>query len=280
MTWQKYTLAFRLCSPLHIGWRKTGNLMQTRPYVSGKVLWAALTARLTREAGHGAEGQMYLEIGKQVNENFRFGYLYPALPCHPTQPVAHATDLCAHYPWRDPHFDYRFLDSQASTALNYDQQAAEEGLLHETEFIRPHARRLPGEATAPQVYLLGLLFVKAALPTCLQGWQAARTRLQLGGERGYGWGRVQPLPLSEPLLLAEPTLTLAQDMAVAAHVYAASAPLVGPIEPLLGWERDNERQDRNWRLTPQVQLCYAPGSKVARTTTFTIGNDGLWQPLT
>ena len=48
MAWQKYDLAFQLLAPLHIGYRKVGNLMQSRGYVPGKNLWAALTARLTR----------------------------------------------------------------------------------------------------------------------------------------------------------------------------------------------------------------------------------------
>ncbi|HEX9926566.1 MAG TPA: hypothetical protein VGD99_28225, partial [Anaerolineae bacterium] len=80
MAWQKYELIFRLLSPLHIGHRKVSNLMQSRSYVPGKVLWAALTARLTRDYDNGRDGQRYEKIGNKVCQHFRFGYLYPALP--------------------------------------------------------------------------------------------------------------------------------------------------------------------------------------------------------
>jgi len=79
MSWQCYDLIFRLMAPLHVGWRKSGNLQQTRGYVPGKNQWAALTARLTREYDDGAKGQRYVEIGQKVQKHFRFGYLYPAL---------------------------------------------------------------------------------------------------------------------------------------------------------------------------------------------------------
>ena len=31
MTWEVYRVAFRLLSPMHIGWHKLGNMQQTRP---------------------------------------------------------------------------------------------------------------------------------------------------------------------------------------------------------------------------------------------------------
>ena len=53
MAWTHYRLKFRLISPLFVGFRRSGNLWETRRYVPGKVLWAALTARLTRDRGLG-----------------------------------------------------------------------------------------------------------------------------------------------------------------------------------------------------------------------------------
>jgi hypothetical protein len=277
MTWQCYTLAFRLLSPLHIGYRKVSNLQQTRGYVPGKVLWAALTSRLTRETIAGPKGDDYKKMGEKVNDHFRFTYLYPALGL--------AAPSC--YPWDDD-FAYRFLSSYASTALNYDQQAADQGSLHEVEFIRPYARPLNGEE-APQVYLSGNLYVKEAANSDdkLKYWQEAFNHIQLGGERGYGWGRVQLYPDSLKLIedgLDEPKVKYKADENILAHALAVDekgrkvvTDVTGPVEPLVGWERDNDSKNaRAWRISPQALICYAPGAKVtAGEVTLTIGNYGI-----
>src|SRR5437588_6306984 len=74
MAWTAYQVSFRLLSPLHIGWRKLGNLQQTRPYVTGRTLLGALTARITREQG----SNEYTEIGKLVDKQLTFTYFYPS----------------------------------------------------------------------------------------------------------------------------------------------------------------------------------------------------------
>lgn len=263
MTWHKHELLFRLLAPLHIGHRKVSNLQQTRAYVPGKVFWAALTARLTRDYDDGSDGQCYEEIGQQVERKFRFGYLYPALQSDGGYfPV---------YPWQDG-FDYLFIDSYASAALDYAGKSAADGLLHETEFIAPHTR------CGQPVYLTGSVYVKTQLPAPLQEWKQILDRLQFGGERGYGWGRVHLIRLSDPTV-NEPVVTINSNCCVYAHVAAHPTPknrLIGAVEPLLGWERNNSGGSR-WRLTPQTQICYAPGSVVSQRTTFKIGPKGIWQ---
>lgn len=118
MAWVHYSLCFRLLSPLHVGHRRVGNLMQTKPYVPGKLLWAALTARLTRDRdpSRTPQGKDYQDIGDKIKGNFRFGYLWPSLdqdrPC---------------FPWEHDDFDYVFLGSYVSTALDYGREAADEG---------------------------------------------------------------------------------------------------------------------------------------------------------
>jgi hypothetical protein len=267
MTWQKYDLIFRLCAPLHIGWRKTGNLMQTRGYVPGKNQWAALTARLTRASGRGAEGQAYVAIGEAVQRHFRFTYLYPALSVGDGYPM--------HYPW-EADFAYLFLDSYASAALNYDSQSAEDGLLHETELIAPCTR------TGDPVYLIGSLYVQNNLQSPLDQWREALGKLQLGGEQGYGWGRVAlvsatPKEYSED----EPKGEVATDQKgqsyLTAHLIASNTTGVsGPIEPLIGWERNNSHGDRTWKFSNNAAICYAPGSRVTTASAFRIGPYGVW----
>jgi len=265
MTWYKNKLVFRLLAPLHIGYRTAGNLMQTRGYVPGKVLWAALTARLTRDEDNGADGQRYIEIGQQVQDHFRFTYLYPA-----TQNV---NGFETHYPW-DEDFDYLFLNSYASTALNYASQSAEEAMLHETEFIAPHTR------TGQSVYLVGNVYTKTDLPAPLENWPKALEKIQLGAERGYGWGRVRKVSCDSQgeRFYNEPAAEL-YDGHITAHLKAEKVSgIVGPVEPLIGWERNNDiNRKSNWRLSDEAIICYAPGAKVTGEGDFTIGPNGVWE---
>lgn len=263
MSWQHYNLTFRLLSPLHIGWRKTGNLQQTRGYLPGKNLWAALTARLTRAASNGANATAYQAMGNLVQQHFRFTYFYPALPC--------GKCYTPHYPWQDD-FDYLFLDSYASAALNYTTQSAEDGLLHETEFIAPHTR------TNQPVYLTGSLYVQTNLPDNLQKWQNALNQLQFGGERGYGWGRVKVVSCDAQQGESDNTqITIPQNQPITAHLHTEkTSGIVGLVEPVIGWERNNHD---SWRLSAAT-ICYAPGAIVTSPKmSFTIGDHGIWQPV-
>lgn len=269
MNWQQYDLVFRLLTPMHIGWRKTSNLQQTRGYVTGKIFWAALTARLTREAEQGANGKAYIATGNLVQDNFRFTYLYPA--------TQNGNGYKTHYPWEDD-FDYLFLDSYTSAALNYDNQAAEDGLLHETEFIAPHTRR------NQPVYLCGSIYVKetAVAPNnTLKNWQDALDKLQFGGERGYGWGRIKVIRCHKKAKIKSDKVQveLASNGRITAHLETEnSSNISGAIEPLIGWERNNnENEKSNWKLSKKAEICYAPGAILFEESTFTIGNNGLWQ---
>jgi len=262
MAWQKYALVFRLQSPLHIGYRKVGNLMQTRGYVPGKNLWAALTARLTRDYDDGTDGQRYAEIGQQVQKYFRFTYLYSATP--------NGNGYKTHYPWEDD-FDYLFLHSYASTALDYTSQSAEDATLHETEFIAPHTR------TGQPVYLIGDLFVATDLPTPLDQWQKALNKLQIGGERGYGWGRVRLVSCEAGEKSSSEPHVYVHRGRITAHIVAQEGVAIqGPIEPLIGWERNNDpNRTSNWKLSDQALICYAPGATVSGNAVFPIDFYGI-----
>ncbi|GAB4155988.1 MAG: hypothetical protein Fur0021_23850 [Candidatus Promineifilaceae bacterium] len=255
MSWQRYDLVFRLLSPLHIGWRKTSNLQQTRGYVTAKVFWAALTAHLTRETTPKAGSQVYQKIGEQIKAFFRFGYLYPALQTD--------SQYQCHYPWEED-FDYLFLGSYASTALNYDSFSAEDGMLHETEFIAPRTR------TGEQVFLKGDLYVQDDLPDSLAAWRQVMPRLQFGAERGYGWGQVQLITALQGMP-AEP-IAAPVNGHILAHLHH-NRQAQGAIEPLIGWERNN---DDGWRLSDSV-IAYAPGAIVNKEESFQIAPDGFWQ---
>src|SRR5437762_59395 len=189
MTWTAYRVAFRLLSPMHIGWRKLGNMQQTRPYVTGRVLWGAFTARLTRDL----KSYEYKLIGEAVDKQLAFTYFYPSISPNPDE-----VDL---WPWGDGQkkdsqemFSWMFLGSYASTALS-DAHSAQEGSLHETEFIAPFVRNHTTYEKPQPVYLVGYICVNEASGSLgqyvLENWQSVLNTLQIGGERSYGWGRVR-----------------------------------------------------------------------------------------
>jgi hypothetical protein len=277
MDWTHYALKFRLLSPMHIGYRKVGNLMQTRQYVPGKNLWAALTARLTRDHHDGSQGKCYQSIGGLVQQHFLFGYLWPSLD-----------GIEPYFPWKHDDFDYQFLDSYSSAALDYSSNSALEGSLHETEYIAPMAR------TEKPVYLLGDLWVKASLPKELVDWKREMDNLQLGGERAYGWGRLScfsdwnNVQHGSGRTIAghewveksgRIVLTLDDNDKIIAHALAsgpdAVANLTGTVEPLVG---------REWgefagQCTPFTGVGFAPGCIVNKKTEFEIKNYGRWNFL-
>ena len=278
MDWVHYALRFRLRSPLHVGHRRVGNLMQTKPYVPGKPLWAALTARLTRDTHTYPSRADYKCVGDTLAKNFRFGYLWPSLdgerPC---------------FFWDYEGFEYTLLASYVSTALDYSRSAADEGTLHEVEYLSPYTR----DEGRP-VFLVGDLWVQDSLPEKLNGWKDALGRIQLGGERSYGWGRVRLLEIKDGRRGSGRTVTgfrweirdaegedevvfqLPEGGRLPAHALAAGEGAVpmeaiqGPVEALSGWEHTLNDTPKTWELM-SVRLAYAPGARLAEALNLIVG---------
>ncbi|MCL6430804.1 MAG: CRISPR-associated protein [Anaerolineae bacterium] len=283
MGWKAFSLALRLLSPVHIGAGAEGNLQRTRPYVTGKALWGALTARLARDCPD-LRGD-YAEAGRRVHAELALSYLYPTggeeKPLWPWGQTADA-------------FRWRFLGSVASTAIDPSAGGAHEGSLHEIEHISPVTR------DAQPVILRGYIF-------CAEGsqlpWPEVLPRLQLGGERGYGWGRVEVERLeevgSERVLFGmydadpgswPPVVTargrgdgeawllahaLAVDVEDPGGPRRACSGLSGPVEPLVGRET-GAAGAFGARLSP-VRVAWVPGTPVSGGTRFRIGPYGLWE---
>lgn len=271
MMWTGYLVSFRLLSPMHIGWRKLGNLQQTRPYVTGRSLWGAITARLTRELGKSD----YDEISDQIDEQLAFTYFYPSTK-------RHTVDL---WPWSNQwdEFAWTFFGSYASTALE-NGHSAEAGSLHETEYIAPYTR------TEQPVYLVGYVFEKE---DCQLNWRSILNKLQLGGERSYGWGRLHLEILEvvnngrcfdyKPIYMKDHVLLEAsEDTQLLAHTIANDADIQGngsgrgvTIEPLIG--RETKSTSGYGRSFSDPKICWVPGGKVTKGETFQIQKKGIWE---
>ena len=276
MSWKAFEVVFRLRTPLHSGWRKVGNLLMTRPYVTGRMLWGALTMRLTRnEAGDEAatDSGRYEKTGELVHEKLAFTYFYPALKAK--------SGFEVNWPWEgEADFRRRFLGGYAGTALNRSGHAAAEGTLHEVEFISPHTID-----DGKQVYLAGYIFERG---DCRLNWRSALRRIQFGGERGYGWGAVEPLgsPNETDCLRLfgnvsfkgsgdRPLLSLEADARLLAHTAAdPNLHAEGEIEPLVGreWRTKHVGQDVGFS-----GVCFVPGSKLSGKGKFQVGRLGIWK---
>ncbi len=253
---------------MHIGWRKTGNLQQTRPYVTGRTLWGALTASLVQDT----DVKNYEEMGKQVDEQLAYTYFFPSTK----------EDIVTHYPWGDSwnEFFWKFLGSYVSTALQKGR-GAEEGSLHETEFIAPTTR------DEEPVYLIGYIFEKKG---CTLKWRDVLNNLHLGGERGYGWGRVElkakpqevtrvfELTLNSESINDRPVLIIPTDNVLFAHTLADNLNCNGIIEPLVG--RETETKTANFgKSCSKAKICWSPGSKVNGEISVQIKERGLWHRI-
>lgn len=283
MTWRAYQVIFRLRSPMHIGWRKVGNVHRTRPYVMGRVMWGALAMRLTRDAAQGrvlaTDSRDYRYVGDQVHQSVAFTYFYPALKSGDDYQVA--------WPWdNESTFRRRFLSSYASTALSYPSQSAAEGMLHEVEFISP--RTLD---TGEPVFLRGYVFEKTGNGLA---WESACKRLQMGGERGYGWGKVELVKADEhsddhlfdglATFYGDDNVSIIRlptDGRLLAHTLAANLPAAGDIEPLVGreWRSDDPPRCHVGQYVSFTDVCFIPGTVVRQALDFAVEEFGVWRRL-
>jgi len=282
MTWQMYRVSLRRHAPLHIGWGKLNYLQRTRPYGTGRVLRGALVSRVARNHSEIGDdpGDPYRKVSKTFAQYLTFTYFYPALKTKNGYNVE--------FHWKDEaNFRRRFLSSYAATALLYPQQSAAEGLLHEIEFISPYTLD-----TGEPVYLMGYVFVEEQrLKAEKYDWRSGFYRLQLGGERGYGWGKArlesQPVPANGELFdldnvtlnldASRPVLYLRERQPLLAHTFTEDAPVAGHIEPMVGREwRANRGKHIGQHITFD-HVCFTPGSVTLQPAGFIIGEGGYWR---
>jgi hypothetical protein len=284
MRWQVYRVVFRLRSKLHIGCGRVGNLQRTRLYITGRALWGALTMRLTRDAagsGPAIDSREYQRVGEELHRFIGYTYFYAATKAVESYQVA--------WPWPDDGlFRRRFLGSYSATGLSYPEQAAATGMLHEVEFIAP--RTLD---TGESVFLVGYVFENEG---CRLDWKKACNKLQLGGERGYGWGDLELIEAgenaSEDLFDRKakcdgtgdrPVVSLLASESspefLLAHTLTVNVRASGNVEPLVGreWRSYNSHARHVGQHVEFGGVHFAPGSTVDRPLDFRIGNFGIWQ---
>ncbi|HDH44625.1 MAG TPA: hypothetical protein ENG66_04455 [Thermococcus sp.] len=304
MSWHLYSLTFRLKSPLHIGFHKVMHLFRTRAYVPAKPFWGALTAKLTQNL----KSSNYREVGEFLKKVMRFSYFYLSdgndvfIPKYTDEGLKFGS-------LPQTEFEKRFISSLASTSIEPYSFTAEEGMLHEVEFISPYEIHKENEEPKP-IFLKGLLWISERSEEKL-GVQVNEDNfsitdgkndvkfsdlantLQIGGERKYGFGQ---LKLEEFIEVNdqdldhlgfkgrwkedkdEIRLELKRNEFIWSHVkYDSDLKIKGSIEPIVGRDWSDRGAGRELR---SHGLCWVPGSILMEDKTFKITEEfGLWKVI-
>lgn len=299
MSWHCYQLTFKIVSPLHIGFHKVMHLYRTRYYVYGKLLWGAVTAKLTKLLESD-----YQVVGAFLREAMRFGYFYISAQNEIYLPKYTEEGLKFHT-LTISNFEKKFIYSMASTAIEPNSLTAEEGMLYEVEFINPYTLD-----DSKEVYLKGLIWIKEfngkgvqLKKTNTNEWlfkfndkeinfvKEVINRLQIGGERRCGFGVIEHhkecsmiekdhdmiFPGRWEEVDGEVFITLQEGDPIWAHALCSSdLKIKGDIEPLVGREWDESRKGTGRKLT-SAGLYWCIGSQVLGQTKFKIKDYGTWE---
>jgi len=202
----------------------------------------------------------------------------------------------------------KFISSLPSTAIDSNTLTAEEGMLHEVEFISPH---VIGEEKPKSVFLKGLIWVKEVsisgikinsmnsndFNICYNNSDIRFSELidgiQIGGERKYGFGTLKFRHLEQNgsnlsktgfygKWLEEDDRVLVRinsNNPVWAHTeYNPSLKIKGEIEPLVGrnWKVTNAKSGAGRELESHG-ICWVPGSIVMEDVSFSVERFGIWE---
>lgn len=294
MGWTAYKLVYKAKSPLHIGWHTLGYIKLTRYYITGKAMWGAMTANITR-ARYGYED--YTGIGALLKEGILMSYFFPAVePVSPLLP--RFTNKGLLYGKDDmpaTEFERLFIKSYGQTAVMPQSNTAEDETLHESEYISPYVE-IAGKQCP--VYFVGYILIsdeanyngKIDLPKI----KKAISEIFVGGDRKYGWGRLA--------LFKEPSeaddlfncgikdvkadnleIALGLNVPIPAHsLIRSDVKIKGDIEPLVGreWGEVKDNNDKIIRkgfgqYVTGADICWVPGSILEEEKTLKIGAYGI-----
>lgn len=280
-------------SPLHSGWMKIGNIQRTRLYVTGRMLWGALSARITRIIGNND----YVDISDKVRNHLRSTYFYPCFNANGDKPLL---------PFYEPTgliykvdrlsipanvVDRALLTSYASTAIDPERLGAEEGSLHEIELFSHRtvcSIKENGFSVnfGSNVYLVGYIFECSKAPSEVKNnWLDALKEIQIGGERTYGFGHLFLESVSEETTNVfgykvisennEPEIKLDSGNPILAHAIINDN-IHGVAEPFVS--RETDKETGRFGEKHSVKICWVPGSILSKDKTFKITDFGLWVP--
>jgi len=276
MAWTMYTAIYELRSPLHIGYHKVGNVQRTRYYIPARNLWGAVAEALTRRGfvSKGVSQGHYQQIGTWVKDHCAFGYWFIQENGQLLYPYYDEGQLrYGHLTAAD--FERRYLNAHVTTAIDPSTTSAEEGSLHEVEFIAPYNR------DGVQTRVGGLVFLDETAQAALD-WCYWLSTLQVGGERRYGFGMLRLVKMESvnesqiDRTGTRPRQSVPKGAPLLAHtVIASSIRVRGQIEPLVG-RITSQSHAFGSDLTPGI-VCWTPGSVPMNDVQVQFEPEGHWR---
>ncbi len=319
MAWNCYITIFKAEAPVHIGYKQVGILKTTRYYITGRAMWGAITANLTRALFNYPKAEDYRDIGDFVRENIRTTYFYPAIRKNemedPENWNKYETDnylvFLPKYTQEGikfgekikEEFEQSFVGSFVSTALDSGTKTAEEGSLHEFEFIKNKVKI--GNKTV-DTYWVGYLFVKekaenkkVEIEKCKEEdviikrvnnnkrveLRNVLSLIHVGGEKNYGLGKLKLIAMQKTngkvfgkfdFELSNKYPIIKNLNVLVAHAILNKIRLeLGEIEPLVGLEWSGKGAGQS---VSTAVICITPGSKISGK--YALGEYGLIKCLT
>ncbi len=303
MSWQIHKLVYQAKSPIHIGYHKLGFIQRTRYYITGKAMWGAMTANITRAfyGESGAKAEDYEKVGKKLCGEIIPSYFYPAIK----QGEAQYDPLLPRFgkqglkygKYSAEEFERRFIHSFGQTAIEAANLTAEDNTLHETEYI---ASVIEKDGEQKPVYFVGYIFAKT--PTVKfdevngaeeKSWDDIKeiiSEIFVGGERRYGFGRLRLDP-SLMIYPAEDFFGYKVDTNIASFNIPYGEPihghlpvkenliLKGDIEPLVGreWGTGKDGEVVFGQKVSNAKICWMPGSIIEEGKSLKIGDYGIFE---
>ncbi len=287
MAWEMFKATYELRSPLHIGYHKVDNVQRTRYYIPARNLWGAVTEALTRR-GFAADvlkkerPDDYKAVGEWVKAHCAFGYWFIE---------ENGTALAPHYEngtlkygaLTTAEFERRYLSAHVTTALDAATTSAQDGGLHEVEFIAPHT------SDGTPTHIGGHVFLDEEAKQHLgaeDSWCAWLRALSVGGERRYGFGQLRlhrfvSTNVSDWQLDApRPQIAFQSGTPLPAHALVDDVEACGTIEPLVGRETPPENSRKFGMTLTSVQICWSPGALVQEEVTYEVTEGGIWRKWT
>ena len=184
MSWNCYKITLEAKSPIYIGYgAKLGIVAKTRYYILAKHVWAALTNVLAQK-----HNEDYKIVGDALKTRTRFSYFYIKQGDTVLAPKYADSEGLKFGNLSVEAFEQQFISSFGATAMEKTQKSAEDGSLHEVEFIKPMAQGKP-------VLFEGYIFSDSEQiqigSKSLDVQQLKGLEIQVGGERSYGFGKVK-----------------------------------------------------------------------------------------
>lgn len=303
--WKRFDVIFTLKGPLHIGYLPfQGSVISpTRYYIPGKNFWGAITKRATEYLHNEPKSDDYKKIGKKIIKNFRFSYFY--LYDGKTIFIPKYTDSGLVFGEEDKiqidkfGFEQRFIGSRVLTAIDSKSGTAKDETLHEIEFIKHKFIAKDGSIKGTRI--IGCIWIREG--SNLNSYQIESDdsgifvngfnlikELTLGGEQGYGFGKVKlekilnekrfPIKLSETAQNSEIEIKIQSKKSILSHFkYEPNVPFQGEIELLIvrGYfdieeqqnQKEESEQHSNYKINPGKTIMnkgyyFSPGTRLKK----------------